>query len=55
VQLEAVVREHGVSNLSEVDLAVFEVDGNISVLTDNYRNSSKRKHKALQIIGRNTA
>ena len=27
----------------------------ISVLTDNYRNSSKRKHKALQIIGRNTA
>jgi hypothetical protein len=36
-------------------IAVFEVDGNISVLTDNYRNSSKRKHKALQIIGRNTA
>lgn len=54
-QMEAVVREHGVASLSEVDLAVFEVDGNISVLTDNYRNSSKRKHKALHIIGRNTA
>jgi hypothetical protein len=35
--------------------AFFEVVRNISVLTDNYSNSSKRKHKALEIIGRNTA
>jgi uncharacterized membrane protein YcaP (DUF421 family) len=54
-QVQSVVREHGVAEISDVDLAVFEVDGNISVLTDNYRNSSKRKHKALEIIGRNTA
>jgi len=53
-QLQAVIREHGVATISEVDLAVFEVDGNISVLTENYRNTSKRKHKALEIIGRNT-
>ena len=33
--LEA-VREHGVSGVHEVDLAIFEVDGNISILSDNY-------------------
>ncbi len=33
--LEA-VREHGVSKISEVDLAVLEVDGNISVLSDDF-------------------
>jgi uncharacterized membrane protein YcaP (DUF421 family) len=54
-QLQAVIREHGVASISEVDLAVFEVDGNISVLSDNYRNSSKRKHKAHRILGQNTA
>lgn len=30
-ELEAAVREHGVEHIREVDLAVLEVDGNISV------------------------
>ena len=49
-ELEASVREHGIEKVSEVDLAMFEVDGNISVLSDNFahQTSKKRKHhKAL--------
>ncbi len=54
-QLKAVVREHGVEEVSDVNLAIFEVDGNISVLSDNYRNLSKRKRKGHRILGQNTA
>lgn len=49
-ELNAAIREHGVEDVSEVDLAVLEADGNISVLSDNFskRTSKKRKHhKAL--------
>ncbi len=49
-ELEASVREHGIEKISEVDLAMLEVDGNISVLSDNFahQTSKKRKHhKAL--------
>jgi len=54
-QLKAVVREHGVEEVSDVNLAIFEVDGNISVLSDNYRNLTKRKRKGHRILGQNTA
>lgn len=54
-QLKAVVREHGVEKISDVNLAIFEVDGNISVLSDNYRNLTKRKRKGHRILGQNTA
>ncbi len=48
-ELEAAVREHGVKDISHVDLAVLEVDGNISVLSDNFRKRSKKRriHKSL--------
>lgn len=42
-ELEAAVREHGVEKISNVDLAVLEADGNISVLSHDYRNKSVRK------------
>jgi uncharacterized membrane protein YcaP (DUF421 family) len=48
--LEA-VREHGVSDTKEVDLAIFEIDGNISILSNDYRKrsvkavTSNRKHR----------
>lgn len=32
-ELEAVVREHGVANIEDVELAILEKDGNISVLS----------------------
>lgn len=47
--LEA-IREHGVSSLQEVDLAILEVDGNVSVLSDEFRHKTTRKRKAHRMI-----
>src|SRR4030043_2234569 len=41
-ELEAAVREHGAEKISDVDLAVLEVDGNISVLSENFRHKTVR-------------
>ena len=48
-ELEAAVREHGVKNIEKVDLAILEVDGNISVLSNNYKRRTKKRrvHKSL--------
>ena len=42
-EIEEAAREHGVKSLSDVDLAVLEMDGNISILSDDYQTRSKRK------------
>lgn len=39
-ELEETVREHGVENIAEVKLAVFEVDGNISVISMDKESST---------------
>lgn len=48
-ELEAAVREHGARDIQKVDLAILEVDGNISVISSDYQTKSKvshpRKHK----------
>ena len=44
-ELDAAIREHGVSSMEEVNLAILEVDGTISILSDNYKMHSKRKRK----------
>ena len=48
-ELEAAVREHGAKDIQNVELAMLEVDGNISVISNEYQNRSKvshpRKHK----------
>lgn len=44
-ELLAVIREHGVEKIADVNLAILEVDGNISVLSDNFQNKSSRKRK----------
>ncbi len=49
-EIEEAVREHGVPNIKDVDLAVLEVDGNISILSDNYQNKTVKKRKAHKII-----
>lgn len=48
-ELNAAIREHGVKNVSRVDLAILEVDGNISVLSSNFtrRTKKRRVHKSL--------
>src|SRR3989344_3537870 len=54
-ELEAAIREHGVAKVSEVNLAVLERDGNISVLSNNYKNRTVRKRKAHEIFSREVA
>ena len=51
-ELMEAVREHGVSSVKEVDLAIMEVDGNISVLSDKYQNKTTKRRKAHKVISR---
>lgn len=44
-EIEEAAREHGVELIDEIDLAVLEVDGNISILSDNFKNNIKKKRK----------
>ncbi len=53
-ELLAAIREHGVEELRHVDLAVLEIDGNISVISDDFTKQTshditkvhaKRKHR----------
>jgi len=47
-ELNEALREHGVRSTDEVNLAVLELDGNISVLSNDYRSrstQSKRRGK----------
>jgi uncharacterized membrane protein YcaP (DUF421 family) len=52
-ELEEAVREHGISEIRKVDLAVLEVDGNISVLSNEFQKQSihsvKRKKRPLRL------
>ena len=52
-ELEEAIREHGAKNISDVDQAVFEVDGNISILSKGYTLHSTRKRKNSRIINKN--
>ncbi len=49
--LEA-VREHGVPSVNEVDLAILEVDGNISVLSNEYQKKTSKRRKAHKILNK---
>jgi uncharacterized membrane protein YcaP (DUF421 family) len=48
-ELEAAVREHGTKDIQQVNLAILEVDGNISVISEDFAKRSMvahpRKHK----------
>lgn len=48
-ELMETVREHGVASLDDVDLAVLEVDGNISILSDNFKRKTSKKRKLRKI------
>ncbi len=51
-ELMEAIREHGVGSLTDVNLAVLEVDGNISVISDDYKKRSSRRRKAHKIISK---
>jgi uncharacterized membrane protein YcaP (DUF421 family) len=42
-ELEMAIREHGVEGIAAVDLAILEVDGNISILSGDYTQRTVRK------------
>ena len=49
-ELHAAVREHGLETIAEVDLAILEVDGNISVMSKDYQVKTSRKRRAHKMI-----
>lgn len=51
-ELMEVVREHGVARVSDVDLAVLEVDGNISVISADLSKKTTRRRKAHKIVSK---
>jgi uncharacterized membrane protein YcaP (DUF421 family) len=52
-ELSAVVREHGVMNISQVDLAVLETDGNISILSANFTSKTVKKRRVRKSLTEN--
>jgi Predicted membrane protein len=51
-ELMEAVREHGVATEKDVDLAILEVDGNISVLSNSYQKKTIKRRKAHKVINR---
>jgi uncharacterized membrane protein YcaP (DUF421 family) len=51
-ELQEAIREHGVSSLEQVNLAVLEADGNISILTDDFQRRTSRKRKSHRVISK---
>ena len=49
-ELMEAVREHGVKSVKDVDLAIMEVDGSISVLSDKYQKKTVKKRKAHKVL-----
>jgi uncharacterized membrane protein YcaP (DUF421 family) len=48
-ELEEAIREHGAEYISEVDQAIFEVNGNISILSKGYTQHTVKKKKDHKI------
>ena len=48
-ELERAIREHGVTGIDKVDLAVLEVDGNISILSNDFKHRTMRPRKKPQL------
>jgi len=51
-ELEEAIREHGVNDIKNVNLAVLETDGNISIISNNYQHRTMRKRKAHKVVDR---
>jgi uncharacterized membrane protein YcaP (DUF421 family) len=48
-ELERAIREHGVADISKVNLAILEVDGNITILTEDFQRKINRVRKKPQL------
>jgi len=49
-ELMEAVREHGVKSIADVDLAIMEVDGSISVLSDQYQKKTVKRRKVHRTL-----
>jgi uncharacterized membrane protein YcaP (DUF421 family) len=49
-ELMEAVREHGINSISDVDLAILEIDGNISILSNDFHRKTNRKRKDHKAI-----
>lgn len=48
-ELERAIREHGVKDVRDCDLAVLEVDGNISILSNDFKHRTVKPRKKPQL------
>jgi uncharacterized membrane protein YcaP (DUF421 family) len=48
-EVEMAVREHGVKSIANADLVILEVDGNITVLSNDYAQKTVRRRKKPQM------
>ncbi len=53
-ELMEAIREHGATTIVEIDLAVLEVDGNISVLSHEFHVKTSKKRKPHKVIKKQT-
>ena len=49
-ELMEAIREHGVASIADVDLAILEVDGNISILSNDFHRKTSRKRKVHKAV-----
>jgi uncharacterized membrane protein YcaP (DUF421 family) len=49
-EIKETIREHGVLLIEDVDLAVLEADGNISVLSHDYQKRSSKKRRTRNTL-----
>ena len=49
-EMHEAVREHGVSSIDEVELAVLEIDGNISIISNEYTHKTVKKRRVQKSI-----
>src|SRR5665811_2231122 len=49
-ELMEAVREHGVASVRDVDLAIMEVDGSISVLSSKYQKKTVKRRQAHKVL-----
>lgn len=49
-ELMEAIREHGVANVKDVDLAIMEVDGSISVLSQKYQKKTVKRRQPHKVL-----
>ncbi len=49
-ELQAACREHGVEQIEQVNLAVLEADGNISILSKNYGHRTQHQRRVKRRV-----